>query len=150
MNKGIVLTVKDFNGRVEVIGSKIDKNMVFIPSAIFSNSNKFNQTAFNPSISDFMYKKNTTLSKTFGDDAFLELVKYEPNVLKHNIHFLNYIDPASQAQILTDKYTSISPIYLENISGEHVIFKDNIFDSNIGIHGGALSINMENNKALSE
>ena len=97
MNKGIVITVKDFNGRVEVIGNKIDKNMVFIPSAIFSNSNKFNQTAFNPSISDFTYKKNTTLSKTFGDNAFLDLVKYEPNILKHNIHFLNYIDPANQA-----------------------------------------------------
>ena len=36
-NQGIILNLNQFNGQVEIIGNRIKKNHVFIPSAIFSN-----------------------------------------------------------------------------------------------------------------
>jgi len=57
---------------------------------------------------------------------------------------MNYIDPISQYKTLRDEYETISPIYLEDIKGQHIIFKDNSFESNIGIHGGAIHINLAN------
>ena len=36
-SKGIVCTLIDFGGRIEFINNTITKNMIFIPSTIFSN-----------------------------------------------------------------------------------------------------------------
>ena len=61
----------------------------------------------------------------------------------HNLYFMNYIDPPSQYRTLRDDYETISPIYLGEVRGQHIIFKDNTFESSIGIHGGAIHINLE-------
>ena len=57
---------------------------------------------------------------------------------------MNYIDPISQYKTLRDEYETISPIYLADVKGQHIIFKDNTFESSIGIHGGAIHIDLEN------
>ena len=37
-------------------------------------------------------------------------------------------------------YANISPIYLRGLQGSYIVFSDNTFDSNIGMHGGAIHI----------
>jgi hypothetical protein len=36
-NRGIIVNVDNFNGKIEMIGNEIKNNHVFIPSAILSN-----------------------------------------------------------------------------------------------------------------
>jgi hypothetical protein len=37
-NKGIVCNIDGFDGEIQFLGNTINENMVFIPSAIFSNA----------------------------------------------------------------------------------------------------------------
>jgi hypothetical protein len=37
-------------------------------------------------------------------------------------------------------YETQSPILLKNVIGSKIIFENNNFDSNIGLHGGAINI----------
>jgi hypothetical protein len=50
------------------------------------------------------------------------------------------MDPVEQHQALRDNYTSQSAIFIKNAKGQHIMFANNTFDSNIGIHGGAIHI----------
>ena len=54
LSKGLVISLNSFEGRIEVSNSVFNKNLVFYPSAAFSNAPKFNQTVFNPDLSKFL------------------------------------------------------------------------------------------------
>jgi hypothetical protein len=47
-SKGVVLSLHDFEGSVEFVNNNVTHNMVFIPSGIVANNQKFNQSSFNP------------------------------------------------------------------------------------------------------
>jgi len=42
-----------------------------------------------------------------------------------------------------ENYESQSPILLKNIKGSHLVFENNTFDSNIGMHGGSIHIDFQ-------
>ena len=51
--KGFILSVHQFEGRIKVLNNKIDNNMVFIPSAIFTNFPKVNESHYHFNMDDF-------------------------------------------------------------------------------------------------
>jgi hypothetical protein len=56
LSKGLVISLNSFEGRIDISNSTFNKNLVFYPSAAFSNAPRFNSTVFNPDIHDFMVK----------------------------------------------------------------------------------------------
>lgn len=137
-SKGIVVSITDFGGPVEFINNTISKNMVFIPSAIFSNNQKFNKSLVAPSLASFRSEKDKKLG--YARDAYLEFKRNQTRLLYHYVHLLNYLEPPLQREILRDNFTSQSAIFLKNIQASHIVFENNTFDSNVGIHGGAIQI----------
>jgi hypothetical protein len=149
-SKGIVCSINDFEGRIEFINNTLTKNMVFIPSAITSNSQKYNKTILSPPLSNFRSKANAGLEHRAG--AYLEFASNDTGQLTLNgleghqrapmrdIHFFNYLDMEEWHAELRDNYTTQSTIFLKHVGAEHVIIENNTFDSNIGIHGGAIHI----------
>jgi len=122
--------------------------MVFIPSAITSNSQKYNKTILSPPLSNFRSKANAGLEYRAG--AYLQFASNDTRQLYHkllyqrapigDIHFFNYLDMEEWHAELRDNYTTQSTILLKHVRAEHVIIENNTFDSNIGIHGGAIHI----------
>ena len=55
---------------------------------------------------------------------------------------MNYLDESIAAKL--KEYETVSPIYLKNVSS-HIVFINNTFDSNIGMHGGAIHIDQKSN-----
>jgi hypothetical protein len=143
-SKGIVCSINDFEGRIEFINNTMTKNMVFIPSAITSNSQKANKTMLSPLLSNFRSKQNAGLEHRAG--AYLQFASNDTRQLQHqqapigDIHFFNYLDMEEWHAELRDNYTTQSTILLKHVRAEHVIIENNTFDSNIGIHGGAIHI----------
>ena len=64
--------------------------MVFIPSAIFSNNQKFNQSVFDPQFENFI------------KDGILEFVVKDKTKLLRDMHYLNYMHPETQFKKLID------------------------------------------------
>jgi hypothetical protein len=81
---------------------------------------------------------------TFPAGSFLEM-KFETinakRLLNHTIMFFNYLKHDSDRQVLSENFTTQSPIYISDHDAEYVLFENNTFDSNIGLHGGAIQIN---------
>ena len=86
LSKGLVISLNSFAGRIEVSNSVFNKNMVFFPSAAFSNAPKFNQTVFDPIVNTFI--------KWGGENAldkrYLRM-SVESSELNHTIQFWNYL-----------------------------------------------------------
>jgi len=72
-SRGLILSITDFNGNVEVHKSNFGSNLVFIPSAIYANAQKFNSSVFNPVLSDFTYQYNSTISSLYQDGSYLQM-----------------------------------------------------------------------------
>lgn len=70
-SKGIVCSINNFEGRIEFINNTFTKNMVFIPSAIFSNSQKYNKTVVDPKLLQFRTAANSRLG--YEAHAYLKL-----------------------------------------------------------------------------
>ena len=83
------------------------------------------------------------------DEDFLELAKFDGHRLGRQVHFLNYVNPFVVKDRVSDGFCSQSPIYLKNVLGQFVTFENNTFDSNIGIHGGAIHIDNRNSSRIS-
>lgn len=130
VNHGIVLSIQEYGGPITLSGNKISENKVLIPEAIFTNYQKFNQTAINFVISDF--------KKTLEKRDILEFRVREDDIFKHDIHFFNYYDPIYYDADLMN-YQSYAPIYLKNIKSR-IELKNNVFESNIGLHGGVMFV----------
>ena len=54
------MSVHDFHGNIEILDNTFSHNMVFMPSAIYANYPKYNQTVFNPGFDYFVVKGNGT------------------------------------------------------------------------------------------
>ena len=140
------MSIHDFNGQIELLDNTISQNMVFMPSAIYSNYPKYNQTDFNISITDFIL--NNENQAPIGDepvssdaDLFFKVKSPHFSVVKHDIHFLNYYDHDKHSEILKKKFKTMSCIFIENTQAKHLVFEGNTFSNNIGLHGGAVHIN---------
>jgi len=59
-------------------------------------------------------------------------------MLNHTVMYLNYINYANTRHVFNDNFTTISPIYIADTDSKYIIFENNTFDSNIGLHGGAV------------
>lgn len=118
--------------------------MVFIPSAITSNGQKYNKTILSPALSDFRSKANAWMEYKAG--AYLQFASNDTLQLPHQrapirvLHLFNYLDMEKWHAELRDSYTTQSTILLKHVRAEHIIIENNTFDSNIGIHGGAIHI----------
>ena len=81
--------------------------------------------------------------KQYEAGAFLkmktdnELSKY---ILNHTVMFFNYINHEETRQVLFDNFTTMSPIYIADTDSKYIVFQNNSFDSNVGLHGGAIQI----------
>lgn len=130
MNHGIVLSVQEFSGSITLSDNTISENKVLIPEAIFTNYQKFNQTAINFVVSDF--------KSTFENRDLLEFRIREAEIFGHDIHFFNYYDPIYYDADMQN-YQSYAPIYLRNIKSK-IEVKNNRFENNIGLHGGVMFV----------
>ena len=70
------------------------------------------------------------------------MTKMDDINLNHTVQFWNYLDHEQLKSFLFVNFTTQSVIYLKDINSDYVIFENNTFDSNIGIHGGC--IHMDN------
>ena len=52
----------------------------------------------------------------------------------------NYYDPELFDKELENHYQSYSPIFINDAKTSYVLFENNTFDNNIGLHGGAVNI----------
>ena len=84
-SKGIVLSVHSFGGPIEVISSTIRHNMVFIPSAIFTNIEKPSADAFNLELNDFVRVDE------YDETLLFQISPDPPSYLNRpSEYFLNY------------------------------------------------------------
>lgn len=136
----MILSISDFSGPIEFVNNTVRNNMAFIPTAIMSNAPKFNQKHFDPS------PQHTFLSPsaTVPGQKVLHFEKggEEADVVNHTVHYLNYYHPQRDAQLLRDEGETVSPLYLANVNASHILFENNTFDSNVGLHGGAFHIDL--------
>ena len=116
-SKGLILNIVDFKGPIEFLNNTVRHNDVFIPSAIVSNSQKFNTSVVNIL---FNFCVNEA-------DESLVFEKNETVLTKHFVHFLNYFDPRIHSTLL-NTYQTMSPIYIRNANGSHIVFENNTFD----------------------
>jgi len=64
--------------------------------------------------------------------------------------FLNYFDHSEVSKVLLQNYTTQSPIFIQNTESEYIIFENNSFDSNVGLYGGAILIDNNNNPNIND
>ena len=81
ISKGLVLSINDFKGPIEVFNSTFNKNMVFFPSAAYSNSPKFNNTVVDYDIKYFGSPSMNNLPPA----AYLEMSKHDSKNLNHSV-----------------------------------------------------------------
>jgi len=72
--------------------------MVFIPTAIFSNLEKFDEAVFNLEIEDFISKNDEEILLFKIESTMAELIGSSNN------YFLNFFDPLEMSDILRDEY----------------------------------------------
>ena len=48
ISKGLVISLNSYEGKIEVFNNLFNKNLVFFPSAAFSNAPRFEDKVFNP------------------------------------------------------------------------------------------------------
>lgn len=126
----MILSIHDFSGPVEFLNNRVNHNTVFIPAAILSNVQKFNSSVLKPFIAEFERSPDV-----------LQFELNQTGALGHMLHFLTYFDPSSQSERLKE-YQSISPIFIKNVNASHIVFENNTFDSNIGLTGGAIHLDL--------
>jgi hypothetical protein len=80
ISKGLVLSINDFNGPVEVFNSTFNKNIVFFPSASYSNSPKFNNTVIDYGLSTF----GSPPMNNLPENAYLQMSVHD-KYLNHSI-----------------------------------------------------------------
>ena len=88
ISKGLVLSINDFMGPIEVLNSTFNKNMVFFPSAAYSNSPKFNNTVLDYDIKYFGSPSMNNLPPY----AYLEMLTHDGKNLNHSVQFWNYMN----------------------------------------------------------
>ena len=97
-NKGILLNIDDFEGDIQLLQNDITQNMVFIPTAIVSNADKYNKSAVGGEDMQSFESEGFEGSKSSipwsEPVAFLEMTKYS-DTLNHYKQYLNYMDPQS-------------------------------------------------------
>lgn len=111
-SRGILCSINDFEGRIEFINNTISKNMVLLPTAVFSNAEKYNASAVDPTIDTFLSAANVGLNREAG--AYLELTRNETELFSHPLHFMNYIRPELQRETLRDDFATQSTILVKN------------------------------------
>ena len=72
--------------------------MVFIPTAIFSNLEKFDKAVFNLEIEDFISKNDEEILLFKIESTTAELIGGSNN------YFLNFFDPLKMSDVLRDEY----------------------------------------------
>ena len=113
--------------------------MVFFPSAAFSNAPKFNETVVKMEYYDFLSRP----FKQYPEGSFLQMTinnQESKEILNHTVMFFNYLNHEDTRQLLFDNYTTMSPVYISDTDAEYILFENNSFDSNVGLHGGAVLI----------
>ena len=103
MSRGIIFTINNFNGPIEIFNSTFNKNMVFFPSAAFSNSPKYNTSVLDFDLTYFLNKEFKGAYK----DAYIEMQDIEQkNWLNHTVQFWNYLNYDKVQDMLAENYTS--------------------------------------------
>ena len=85
-NKGILLNIDDFEGDIQLLQNDITQNMVFIPTAIVSNADKYNKSVVDGEDMQSFESEGFEGSKSSipwsEPAAFLEMAKYS-DTLNH-------------------------------------------------------------------
>ena len=87
-----------------MLRNEIDANMIFIPSAIFTNYPKVEADAYGPELQDFLDESDTTeeeaetnkelWQETFGSALFFTIWKRaHRHTDERDVDFLNYFNP---------------------------------------------------------
>ena len=93
---------------------------------------------------DFIKQEdNENMKRLFGDTLFFRARTINSQITNHDLHFWNYYDDEIHGRYLKDNFKTESCIFIENVRSKLIVFQDNLFENNIGIHGGAIHINSQ-------
>lgn len=57
------------------------------------------------------------------------------------VFLMNYF--SAEVEHMLESYQSFSTIFIKGLNGTHIIFDNNTFDSNVGLHGGVAHIDLQ-------
>ena len=82
-SRGLVITLNNFDGPIEVLNCSFNNNMVFFPSAAFSNVPKFNSTVLGDAfgLSHFLNEEYGKIPR----DAYIEMSREDKALLNHTV-----------------------------------------------------------------
>lgn len=66
-DQGSVLSLHDFKGSLKLTNNTITNNLVFIPSAILSNTNRFNQSVIEKPMDLFMRNQSVVFEQRLNE-----------------------------------------------------------------------------------
>ena len=76
-------------------------------------------------------------------DTLLFQIKSPSTYLFHDLHLFNFYEHDKYDHSIKTRYKTETCILIQNVHSKQVIFSNNIFKNNIGLHGGAIHINNE-------
>ena len=157
-NHGSVLNVQDFRGPIEFRGSTISQNIVNLPD-VFNGPFSFNTSAdlvdeitqgnlpqFNYHYIDYYYNSDTRLYElaVCRESSDQDLWGSQQAIDRYlMVQGIQNLLSRSGLDELYDMFERHSAVYISR-NTMPVIFKDNTFEENIGLFGGAVSINSPN------
>ena len=120
-SKGILLSIHDFQGDIQLINNTINNNFIYIPSAAFTNHPKYSNTEFeqesqnagdiNTYIRDVEDNKIETM---FSDTLFFEVLSNTKLSSTDHLHFMNYYRH-KEFDTRDKGFQSYSCIFIENV-----------------------------------
>ena len=131
-HKGIIMTLEDFGGRVEILGSTFENNAHYISDFLYRGDS---QTPLD-SITTYRDASNT---KELQFRTCNQINQFSKFLFGESLEFTQG-KSTSDIDSLFEQYERLGLIYISR-NKDVVIIKDNTFKKNIGTFGGAITIN---------
>ena len=103
-SKGIVLSVRNFQGNIELLDNTIANNIVFIPAAEYTNRPKYNQTHVDPEIDDFIKNFPEGNNQEIFGHVLYFIIKSTSKYITSDMSFFNYYNNKDFEHTLKTKF----------------------------------------------
>lgn len=129
-NHGSVMNLQGYPGSVNVIGSTITNNLVYIPDVFPSKRSPLDETEY---LSNFINTETGQIMTTRCNSTLATKRLFSD--------YLNSLTELESEEL--SQFEKHSPIYI-SYPRNPIVFDDNQFESNIGLFGGTISIDSPN------
>ena len=133
-DRGLILNIDNFPGTVEISNSYFNKNMVYIKD-ILIKQNESGQDSFN----EFFIHSSKFRIKEGGDGIVFSKCDSASGKTEYLFQIMNDVRSKSHDYYGALAYEAASPIFISANQGP-MLFINNTFSENIGLHGGAIEI----------